>query len=289
MSNEFRATGWMVGWLLALLCMAIAGRELTSANMSVFQIMLIRAGVGLAVTLPIIIAKGGTPAHTNRLKLHVVRNFVHFTAQYSWFLAISLIPLAQVVTIEFTMPIWTVIFAALFIGERVTTTRMVAIALGFIGVLVILRPGVADVHWAVFVVVYAAAGFGASVTMTKELSRTDSALTVVFYMFVVQSVIAVVPALYYWVHITAEMWPWVILLGAVGGVSHFFLTKAMHLADASFVVTLDFLRVPATAIIAWLLYSEPLEVWLFAGAVLILAGNLINLRRPASTKRVKST
>ncbi len=274
----------MGGWLVALLCMAITGRELISANMSVFQIMLIRAGIGLLVTLPIVLARGGTPAHTNRMSLHIVRNFIHFTAQYSWFLAISLIPLAQVVTIEFTMPIWTAIFAALFLGERITTNRFLAITLGFIGVLVILRPGAVDVHWAVFIVLYAAAGFGASVTMTKELSRTDSALTVVFYMFAVQFVIAIGPALYYWVSITAEMWPWVILLGAAGGVSHFFLTKAMHLADASFVVTLDFLRVPATAVLAWLLYSEPLEVWLFAGAILILAGNLLNLRKPSKSR-----
>ena len=233
MKPELRASLWMVGWLVALLCMAIAGRELTSANMSVFQIMLIRAGIGLAVVAPIVFYKAGLPAHTKRLKLHIVRNFVHFAAQYSWFLAISLIPLAQVVTIEFTMPIWTVIFSAMFIGERITFNRIVAIILGFVGVLIIIRPGVEEIHWAVFVVLFAAAGFGASVTMTKELARTDSALTVIFYMFVIQFCIAIGPALYYWVQITEEMLPWVILLGVSGGVSHFFLTKAMHLADVA--------------------------------------------------------
>lgn len=281
MSDQLRATVWMAGWLAALLCMAVAGRELVTANMSVFQVMLIRAGLGMLIVLPVVIYRGGTPAHTNRLRLHVLRNTIHFTAQYSWFLGLALIPLAQVVTIEFTMPIWTAIFAALFINERITPTRVLAIFLGFLGVLIILRPGFQEVHLGVFVVLYAAAGFGASVTMTKELARTDSALTVVFYMFLIQALIAVGPALYLWVEITDKMWPWVILLGAAGGVSHYFLTKAMYLADASFVVTLDFLRVPATAVIAWFLYSEPLEVWLFAGALLILAGNLINLKRPS--------
>ena len=82
------------------------------------------------------------------------------------------------------------------------------------------------------------------------------------------------------------MLPWVVLLGAAGGISHFFLTKAMGLADASFVVTLDFLRVPLMAMIAWLLYNEPLEAWLFAGAALILLGNLLNLRKKAAKQPV---
>ena len=280
MNNQVHASLWMAGWIIALLCMAIAGRELVTSDMSVFQVMVIRSGFGLAVTLPIVLARRGSPARTNRPRLHLIRNSIHFVAQYSWFLGIALIPLAQVVTIEFTMPIWTAIFAALFIGERITRDRSIAILLGFVGVLVILRPGIEGVHWGVFVVLFAAAGFGASVTMTKELARTDSALTVVFYMFLIQFLIALVPAVYEWIELTPAMWPWVLLLGISGGVSHFFLTKAMYLADASFVVTLDFLRVPATAVLAWFLYSEPLEVWLFVGGVIILVANLINLRKP---------
>ncbi|MGI9371362.1 MAG: DMT family transporter [Hyphomicrobiales bacterium] len=287
MGDQVRATLWMCGWITAMLTMAVAGRELTDADMSVFQIMVIRAGMGLMVTLPIIFFLGGKPAQTGLLKLHVLRNSIHFTAQYAWFVGISLIPLAQVVTIEFTMPIWTAIFAAMFIGEQITRNRVLAIILGFIGVLVILRPGVEAIHWGAIVVMYAAAGFGASVTMTRELAKADSALTIVFYMFLVQFIIGIGPALYQWVHITSDMLPWALLVAATGGSSHFFLAKAMRTADATFVVTLDFLRVPLMAIIAWLLYSEPLEVWLFAGGVIILVANLINLKKPARVSAVE--
>ena len=134
----------MAGWLTLMLVIAIAGREATR-ELAVFQVMLLRSLIGLLLITPLLRAAGGLAAlRTRRLRDHTLRNGVHYAAQYAWFAALTMIPLAQVVAIEFTMPIWTVLLAAAFLGERITPSKLLALALGLIGVALIVRPGGGD-------------------------------------------------------------------------------------------------------------------------------------------------
>ena len=119
--------------------------------------------------------------------------------------------------------------------------------------------------------------------MTKSLTRTEDSLTIVLYMFALQTVIGLVPALQVWVWPSVEKWPWLLALGVAGMASHFCLAKAIAAADTGIVIPMDFLRVPLTAIIGWLLYSEGIDIFLVAGAALILFGNVLNLRGSATT------
>ena len=139
MNNLRLAAPWMAGWLSLMVIMAVAGRE-TTRELPVFEVLEIRSLIGLLMLAPMIRASGGWQSlRSRRLPLHVGRNVVHYSAQLGWFVALTMIPLSQVVAIEFTMPIWTVLLAAAFLGERITRWKLLAVALGLLGVGLVVR------------------------------------------------------------------------------------------------------------------------------------------------------
>jgi drug/metabolite transporter (DMT)-like permease len=269
---------WMSGWIVQLLVIAVAGREATR-QLNVFQVMEMRAVVGLLLLYPLIHFGGGlSTMRTHRLPQHVVRALIHYGAQLSWFFALTLIPIGQVVAIEFTMPIWTAILAAMFLGERITVWKVAAIALGIVGVLVIVRPATGAVNPGQLIALGAAVGFGISIALVKFLTRTESPLAIVFWMLAVQSIAGLIPTLWVWTWPSLAVCGWVVVIAFCGTFSHFCMARAMLYADATIVVPMDFLRVPLTAILGWLIYAERLDLLTLVGAALILGGNLLNLR-----------
>ena len=268
----------MAGWLALILIVTVAGREATR-ELNVFQIMEVRSSLGLCMLYPLIRVSGGFAAmRTSRPLQHIGRSLIHYSAQLGWFFALTLIPLAQVVSIEFTMPIWTAILAASFLGERMTFGKIAAIVLGVIGVLVIVRPVTGDINPGQLIALSAAVGFGISVVMVKSLTRTEKALTIVFWMLAIQSAAGFLPSLYVWQWPSAYAWGWMVVIAFCGTYSHYCMARAMLYADATVVLPMDFLRVPLTAIAGWLVYSERLDIFTVLGAALILTGNLLNLR-----------
>jgi drug/metabolite transporter (DMT)-like permease len=277
--SNAKAAGWMAGWLTLMLILLVAGRE-TTRELNVFQIMEMRSVIGLFMLYPLIHMNGGFASmRTARPLMHIGRNVVHYAAQYGWFLALTLIPLAQVVAIEFTMPIWTALLAMSFLGERLNVWKILAIVLGLVGVIVIVQPGSAQFSPGQVIMILAAVGFGAAIVMVKSLTRTDSVVVIIFWMLVIQSLIGLIPALYYWQTPSVHIWPWIVVIAFCGTYSHYCFAQAMRYADATVVVPMDFLRVPLSAAVGWLVYSERLDAATIAGAALILTGNLLNLKR----------
>jgi drug/metabolite transporter (DMT)-like permease len=273
------AAAWMAGWLTLMVVIAVAGREATR-ELSVFQIMLMRSVLGMALLWPLVRAAGGLAAmRTDRLPQHIARNGVHYAAQYGWFVALTLIPLAQLVSIEFTMPIWSAVLAVFFLGERMNGRKWLAVVLGLVGVAVIVRPNTGTVDLGQLIALACALGFAISVVLVKSLTRTDAAITVSFWMLVVQSIIGLVPALMVWQWPSAQTWGWVLVVAFCGTYSHYCFARAMQHADATVVVPMDFLRVPLTALAGWLVYSEQVDLLTGLGVGLILAGNVLNLVR----------
>jgi drug/metabolite transporter (DMT)-like permease len=276
-----RAALWMAGWLALMLIVAVAGRE-TTRELNVFQIMEVRSILGFFMLYPLIHLNGGFAAmKTSRPLQHVGRNLVHYAAQLGWFFALTLIPLAQVVSIEFTMPIWTAILAASFLGERMTVWKNSAIVLGLVGVIIIVRPAAGQINPGQLIALGAAVGFGISVTMMKSLTRTENTLVIIFWMLVIQSAAGLFPSLYVWRSPSAYAWGWIAVIAFCGTFSHYCMARAMLYADATVVIPMDFLRVPLTAAAGWLIYSERLDTFTVLGAALILTGNLLNLKAPA--------
>jgi drug/metabolite transporter (DMT)-like permease len=277
-----KAAFWMALSIASFLTMSVAGRA-TTAELNVFQVLELRSVIGFFILLPLVMISGGfTAMRTNRPLAHIARNAVHFVGQAAWLYALTLVPLAVLISIEFTTPIWTAILAVGFLGERLSRPRLAAIVLGLIGVVIIVRPGVGAVDPGHVIVLGAAVCFGISLVLVKSLTRTDSVVRIIFWMLVIQSALGFVPALYEWRNPPLELWPWILLIAFTGMSSHFCMARALAYADATVISPMDFLRVPLSALIGWLLYQEQIDAFTAGGALLILMGNLLNLQKKAT-------
>lgn len=281
MTASFHAALWMIGSIASFTTMAIAGRTV-SAELDTFEIMLFRSVVGLSIMVVVTLTCGRLhDIRTQRLGLHVLRNMAHFAGQNLWFFALSAIPLAQVFALEFTTPIWVIILSPLLLREKITVWGALAALLGFIGVLIVTRPDGDMVSMGVVSAALAAIGFALTAIATRKLTRTESILSILFWLTLIQLIFGAGFAGFDGsVTIPSERaLPWVVLIGCAGLSAHLCLTKALSLAPASIVMPIDFARLPIIAILGTLFYSEPLDLLVFVGAALIFGGNYLNITR----------
>ena len=283
-----RGALWMVGAMLSFALMAVSVRELLQ-TMGRFEILFVRSFVSLVLLLLFLPRRGLAALRTRRLGLHVLRNAFHFAGQYAWVYAISLLPLATVFAIEFTMPVWAALLAMMFLGERFNRGRVVMLVLGIAGVVVMLRPGLAVIQPAALVMLAGAFAYASTMVATKRLSAEDSAFAILFYMGVIQLPLGLIPALPQWVWPGMRDLPWVIVIGAAGLVAHYCMARAFRIADAMVVVPIDFLRLPLIAVVGMLFYSEPLELAIMIGAAVIFAGTFYSLRRESMGRLAPSS
>jgi len=272
----------MGGALLSFTLMAVSVREL-STGMHAFQILFIRSAIGVVILSVILSSTGWQPLRTSRMAGHFLRNIVHFTGQVCWIFGITLLPLATVSAIEFTTPVWGAVLAVAVLGERMNRGRWVALALGFLGILVILRPGVATVSGGAMIMLACAFCFGATNVITKWLTRSERPLGILFYMVLMQTAFGAVASTFVWTPVADHAWPWLALLGVAGLTAHYSLTRALSAADASFVMPFEFLRLPLVAGIGFLFYAEAIQPATFLGALLIFSGTYYSLRFESRT------
>ncbi|UZE96612.1 DMT family transporter [Alkalimarinus alittae] len=268
---------WMLGTLSSFTLMAIAGREL-SYTLSTFEILFFRSIVGLLVLSVLINYKGWVLIRTHKLSTHVVRNVAHFGGQFGWFLGLAYLPLSDVFAIEFTVPIWTAMFAVIMLGERMTKGRSIAILMGFTGMLVILRPGIASIQPASYAVLLGAICYSLAYIKTKSLVGTDSPLSILFYMTIIQLPLGLLPILHEFSMPSLGEWLLITVVAISALTAHYCIARAMQLVDASVVVPMDFMRLPLIALVGFLLYSEPLDWAVLVGGCIMFLGNYINLQ-----------
>ena len=279
MNNTIKAALWMTGCIASFSIMAVAGREVSS-ELDTFEIMMYRSLFGVIIVVAVALM-AGTLQEVNRDNLgqHALRNVAHFTGQNLWFYAVTAIPLAQVFALEFTTPLWVIVLSPLILGERLTAMRALAALMGFVGILIVARPDMDGINSGVITAASCAIFFALTIMLTKRLTRTQTITCILFYLTTMQLVLGVIAAGYdgdiAWP--SAAALPYVILIGAAGLMAHFCMTNALVIAPATVVVPIDFIRLPVIAVIGMLLYSEPLDVWVFAGAVIIFAGNYMNI------------
>jgi drug/metabolite transporter (DMT)-like permease len=278
-----RVVLWMTGALLSFSTMAVSIRALYG-TLDIIEILAIRNGSGLAILLALGLAQPHLlrSLTLRRAGLQLTRNSVHFAAQYLWALSLTLLPLATVFALEFTMPAYAAILAVIFLRERLTPGRIGVVVFGFLGVLVILRPGLESFKPASLLVLAAAFGFAIALIQTKALTSTETTYAIVFWMNAVQLPLALLGSdLSAFVRLgSADVVP-ACAVAIAGLSSHFCLTQAFRSGDASLVVPLDFMRIPLIAFVGWWLYGEPLDAYVFAGAALIVLGISWNLRAEA--------
>ena len=281
--SVLRATGWMMGSVFSLIAIAVAGRELTR-EMSLFEVIFFRNAICLVILAPILLAASENHCRTRRIGGHALRSTVHLAAQSLWFFGLTRLPLGELTALEFTSPVWTALLAAVILRERLTRRRMAGVLLGFAGVLVILRPGAAIIDPAAFAVLLAAAGFALMYVLTRNLAASEHPLTILFWMNVFQIPITLALALPAWTAPSPALAPWLLVVGVSGFTVHYCLTRAFALAAAGTVAPVDFVRLPLSILIGFLVYAEAIDVFVLLGAVVIFYGNHLNMTAGAPEK-----
>ena len=284
---------WMLGSLVSFAGVALSVRGL-QGTLTVFEMLAIRNIGGLLILGGMMLLAPG-PDQTMRMAkpgVHVLRNTAHFTGQALWVWGVTVLPLATVFAIEFSTPAWVALFAVIFLKERMTVFRALAIVLGFVGVLIILRPGLESFRPEALAVVLAAVFFGIQITTTKFLTGSNSTWTIMLWMNLMQLPMNVVANMALGQSpliidkLAWGIWLPVTGIAITGFLAHYCLTNAFRHGDATLVVPIDFLRVPLIALIGWLFYAETPEMAVLLGALVVIAGVVINLTAEARAKPI---
>ncbi|SDD23862.1 DMT family transporter [Aquimonas voraii] len=264
-------------------CMAVVIR-LASAQLHPFEIAFFRNLFGLVFALPLLLRHGPGLLKTSKLPLYFFRSTIGIISMLCGFWAIVNLPLAQAVSLSYSTPLFVTIGAVLVLGEVVRARRWTAVALGFVGVILILRPG-AEFSPGVLVALLAAALSAAVAISIKFLSRTEKPDAIVLYTTLLWVPLSLVPALWVWENPQGITWLWIVLAGFFGTAGHMFWARALQLGDASMLTPISFLQVPIVATAGYLLFEEHLDAWIVVGAGIIFLANAYIAHREAQLAR----
>tara|TARA_B100001093_G_scaffold425949_1_gene419649 strand:+ start:1436 stop:2317 length:882 start_codon:yes stop_codon:yes gene_type:complete len=279
-SEPIKATVWMIGTMLSFSLMAVSGRELAT-SLNTFEIMLYRSIIGFLIVLIIgYFAKTLSEIKGGRLGLHLFRNLAHFSGQNLWFLAVAYIPFSQLFALEFSTPVWVALLAPLFLGEVLTKQRVLAVILGFAGVLIVARPDINQFDFAIIAAVACAICFAGSMMATKKLTSDQSITCILFWLTLMQLAMGLVATVFMGTITFPEGVNiiWIMIVGIGGLTAHFCITNALALAPAIVVIPLDFMRLPLISVIGFLAYGEAFELPILVGAGVIFIAILLNLK-----------
>ena len=279
-SEPMKATVWMIGAMFSFSLMAVSGRELAT-NLNTFEIMLFRSIIGFLIVLAIgYFAKTLAEIKRDRLGLHLFRNLAHFSGQNLWFLAVAFIPFSQLFALEFSTPVWVALLAPLFLGEVLTKQRVLAVILGFAGVLIVARPDINQFDFAIVAAVACAICFAGSMMATKSLTSDQSITCILFWLTLMQLAMGLVATVFTGTITFPEGINifWIVIVGIGGLTAHFCITNALALAPAIVVIPLDFMRLPLISVIGFLAYGEAFDLPILVGAGVIFIAILLNLK-----------
>jgi len=283
-----RAALLMLGSTLLFGLMTIAIR-LASQTLHTFEIAFFRNFFGLVAAAPLVLRHGPDLLRTSQLPRYLFRCAVGVVSMMAGFWAIGHLPLAQAVSLSYSTPIFVTIAAVVFLHEQVRARRWAAVGLGFVGVLVIVRPGSAHFSIDTLVALAAAVLSGIVSIQIKQLSRVDPADRIVVFTTLLWVPMSLVPALTVWRWPEGIAWAWVIAAGFLGTGGHMLWTRALKLGDVSALTPISFMQLPLVALAGWLLFQEPVDRWTATGAAIIFAANAYIAHREAVLARRAAT
>ena len=271
----------------AALCFAFMNllvREL-AATLHTLEIAFFRNFFALLCIAPWLFKVGTGGLKTKRLGLHFIRAVIGILSMALWFTAVTLVPLADAVALNFTLPLFATAGAAFFLREKVGLRRWSATAVGFLGMLVILRPGFVEFSPESSLPIIAAVFMAVSVLVVKTLSRSENPNAMVFYMNLLMTPLSFFPALFFWSWPGARELLLLFLLGFLAMIGHLAMTRSYQRADASAVMPFDYTRLPFIAAIAFVFYGEFPDLWTWVGAAIIAGSAIYIARREALVAR----
>ncbi len=256
-------------------------------RIGVFEIGFFRSFIGLLVTLPFVLRKSEGGMWSRRPWFHLARGGSSAGAQLCGFYAVIHLPMATAIAISFAGPLFVLVLAALILGETVRARRWTATAIGFVGVLIMLRP-TGDIELASFVALGSAFFFGTSIIMIKRLLADDDPVVVIFYYGMIASMITIGPAIYTWVPPRWEDLGLLVLLSTFGVAAQGAYIQGLAIADASELAPYGFMRLLFAAIAGFYFFAEIPDVWTVAGGVVIVGSTLYIARREAVLGKPKT-
>ena len=278
----------MSGTLICYTAVAVATREV-SFELDTPTILFFRSisAVILTTALVALSKQGFSQIKTSCIRLHIIRNGIHFVGQFGWFFAIAAIPLAHVFALEFTVPIWIALFAPIFLKERLTLERFLYVLIGFVGVIIIVRPFGLDIELGAIVMLIGAMGFAGGMMVTRRLIRTESPLCILFYMAVLQLPLSTILMLTSGTYQTPDLQTFAIIVFITAGVmtAHYCMARAFKLMELIAIVPIEYIRLPMIAVAGYLLYAEPIDIPTIVGSIAILVGNYLNVRMSTRSPR----
>lgn len=275
---------WMICACFWFAMMATLIRYI-STDMPPFEMVFFRNLFSVIWILPWVYKFGIRNIRTKRLKLYGYRTISGVAGMTMLFTALSIIPLTDAVALTFTVPIFTTILAIMFLGEKVGIHRWIAILIGFLGVLVILRPGSGTFQYASLLVIATTLCWSFSNIFVKKLTRTDKPKVIVFIMMVLMTPLSLPLALYVWQTPTLDQLLWLALLGWISNQAQFAMTHAYSKADMSVVLPFDFSRLIFISGLAYIFFGEVIDIWTGLGATIILASSVYVAKKEKEHKK----
>ncbi len=275
------ATGVLWALLSCALLAAVAalGRHVALAGVPTFQTVFLRLVFAIVAFAPLLSVRGFEMLRTDHLKLYVLRVFIGLFGMTTWFAALSYITVGELTAIGFLAPIFGTIGAVFILRELVGWRRWTATFVGFLGAVIILRPGTNEIDIGIWLAIAAAFGMAMSSILIKTLTGKDDPDKVVLIALSMQAPVALIPALFVWQPISLDLWAVFILMGLFGMLGHITLTRAFRAADASVVMSLEFARLPFAVLYGFVLFGELIDVWTWIGAGVIFAAAMYTARR----------
>jgi len=251
-------------------------------HLNPFVMAFLRYCFGTMFLLPIVLRLGvARSMHTRRMPLHVFRGAIHSCGMMLWFIGLPLTTLASITALGFTGPIFITIGAALFLGEDVRLRRWIAVAVGFAGAMIIIRPGTGDIGLGALCVLASTPIFSASNLISKALARTDRANTIVIWQNLTIVLFSAPVAIWFW---QTPAWTdimWFLAAGLCGTLGHLSQQSGYQLADITLLQPIGFLSLLWNTLLGFLLFSQRPDMWTFVGAAVIFASAMYISHREA--------
>lgn len=235
------------------------------------QIVFFRNAFGVLIFMPVILRTGVGLWRTERLGMHVLRAALNVCAMIAFFTALAITPITRVTALGFTAPLFMAVLSVLLLGERMLVFRWIALALGFAGTLVILRPGAIPLDLGSMLVIGSAFVWALTMIVIKKLSTTESSVTTTGHMILWLSLFSVVPAVLAWRHPSLEAWVLLIFIGCAGTLAQLLLAEALKQADSTTVMPYDFLKLVWAALFGYFLFGQSADVFVWLGGILVFA------------------
>lgn len=273
----------MLGAAIVLSAMHVTVR-FVSKELHVFEVVFFRNLFGLLAISPLLFRAGWSELKSKQPRLHVVRGLTGVIAMFTWFYALTVVPVADATALSFMSVVFASIGAVLFLGEKMRIRRWGAVFTGFAGALVILRPGFESLDPGMLMALISSFVWGVSVVIVKRLSTTDSVVCIVSWMAISLTVMSFVPAVLVWQWPTATQLAWLFLIGTLGTAGHLLMTNALRIADATAVLPLDFTRLIWASVLGYLVFAEVPDIWVWLGGGIIVASATYIIYRESKTQ-----